>query len=510
MRDLLDALGGVWMAVAGHLWQTTLVVGILLLLSRPLRRAPAALLYALWTAAFLKIFLPLSVLGRLAEAGILALDPTFGAAPRAASDLAVLSGVIDPTTALHGERLAGGLVRMVPIALTILWGVGVVLALLALARAYGKADRWKGRTAREGTERERLGRALRETEIRADRIALAQGLAIPCVVGLLRPRILLPTRLLAVLPPEELRALLLHEEAHRRRREPLRSAFLSFCSAIGFFYPFLRVVRRRLDRTAELLCDEEVLRRGVSPETYARALARAVRLGLVPQEPALVYAATGEEGLGERLQRIQTPWRYVAMNRHYLVFTVAIVLVAIGTLLPIQLLTGCGRERAPASLQTPGEASDETAEPATGAGSAAAGGTSPAAGETTPGRTEAAGAAGTSARGAADATPGPDDSIRIDEWPALIHIDAPEYPPQAREQRIEGTVMIQVLVGVDGTVTDARVTTQVDPELDDAALAAVRNATFKPATRDGTPTPVWVQVPMRFALDAKGPKSADN
>jgi TonB family protein len=40
----------------------------------------------------------------------------------------------------------------------------------------------------------------------------------------------------------------------------------------------------------------------------------------------------------------------------------------------------------------------------------------------------------------------------------------------------------------------------VDPSLDEAALASARQATFKPATKDGKPVAVWVQLPMRFAL----------
>ena len=52
-----------WIAVADHLWQTTLVLLVLLLLARVLRHGPARMLQALWWLGIVKLFLPLPWLG---------------------------------------------------------------------------------------------------------------------------------------------------------------------------------------------------------------------------------------------------------------------------------------------------------------------------------------------------------------------------------------------------------------------------------------------------------------
>jgi protein TonB len=73
----------------------------------------------------------------------------------------------------------------------------------------------------------------------------------------------------------------------------------------------------------------------------------------------------------------------------------------------------------------------------------------------------------------------------------------------AREQRLEGVVVLSVLVRQDGRVEDARVASSSGAAvLDDAALAAVRTWIFAPATRGGRPVESVVEVPVKFALRA--------
>ena len=75
------------------------------------------------------------------------------------------------------------------------------------------------------------------------------------------------------------------------------------------------------------------------------------------------------------------------------------------------------------------------------------------------------------------------------------------YPMLAREQGLEGVVVLSVLVRPDGRVEDARVASSSGAAvLDDAALAAVRSWLFTPATRGGRPVESIVEVPVKFAL----------
>jgi protein TonB len=75
----------------------------------------------------------------------------------------------------------------------------------------------------------------------------------------------------------------------------------------------------------------------------------------------------------------------------------------------------------------------------------------------------------------------------------------PEYPAEVMRARIEGTVLVQALVGRDGRVKDIKVVKSI-PALDLAAKAAVRQWVFKPAAFKGEPVAVWVAIPVRFSL----------
>jgi TonB family protein len=75
----------------------------------------------------------------------------------------------------------------------------------------------------------------------------------------------------------------------------------------------------------------------------------------------------------------------------------------------------------------------------------------------------------------------------------------PAYPPDAKEQRIDGTVSVAVRVGTDGLVKDATVRKSV-PRLDEAALAAVRQWTFRPGRAKGKPVEVVVTITFEFRL----------
>ena len=86
---------------------------------------------------------------------------------------------------------------------------------------------------------------------------------------------------------------------------------------------------------------------------------------------------------------------------------------------------------------------------------------------------------------------------------AYRHAPPPRYPTAAREQGLEGVVVLSVLVRHDGRVDDARVAVSSGASvLDQAALAAVRTWLFAPATQAGRPVESIVEVPVKFALRA--------
>lgn len=84
----------------------------------------------------------------------------------------------------------------------------------------------------------------------------------------------------------------------------------------------------------------------------------------------------------------------------------------------------------------------------------------------------------------------------------ILDLPKPEYPPRSRRLGEEGVVLLEVEVLPDGRAGKVRVLqAPAYPRLVDAALQAIRRATFKPATLEGAAVASVVEVPIRFRLD---------
>jgi len=76
-----------------------------------------------------------------------------------------------------------------------------------------------------------------------------------------------------------------------------------------------------------------------------------------------------------------------------------------------------------------------------------------------------------------------------------------EYTQKARAEGVEGRLVLKVIVGKDGAVSDVIVVNSVEPSLDAAAVAAVKTWTFKPALRCGKPSDGGIyMLAQRFEL----------
>ncbi|HEY1252922.1 MAG TPA: TonB family protein [Thermoanaerobaculia bacterium] len=77
--------------------------------------------------------------------------------------------------------------------------------------------------------------------------------------------------------------------------------------------------------------------------------------------------------------------------------------------------------------------------------------------------------------------------------PVLVSVPRVVYPPLAKERRIAGKVVVLVQVDETGKVTEARVQQGLAGQepVNNAVLAAVRNAKFEPATKNGIPVKMW-------------------
>jgi protein TonB len=87
----------------------------------------------------------------------------------------------------------------------------------------------------------------------------------------------------------------------------------------------------------------------------------------------------------------------------------------------------------------------------------------------------------------------------VDTPPTPLQAPRPPYPEWAREAGIEGTVVLKVLVGVDGIPKQVEIL-RGPKGLRDEAAHAVSRWTFTPGLASHRPVEVWVEVPVVFTL----------
>jgi TonB family protein len=81
----------------------------------------------------------------------------------------------------------------------------------------------------------------------------------------------------------------------------------------------------------------------------------------------------------------------------------------------------------------------------------------------------------------------------------LIKRVMPEYPPEAKEQQIQGVVILQVTIDKEGSVADAKLISG-HPMLVQAAIDAVKQWKYRPYLLNGEPLIVESQVKVNFTL----------
>ncbi len=84
--------------------------------------------------------------------------------------------------------------------------------------------------------------------------------------------------------------------------------------------------------------------------------------------------------------------------------------------------------------------------------------------------------------------------------PAVIFKVDPEYSEEARKAKYSGTVLLQLVVGVDGKATQIKVMKGVGLGLDEKAIEAVMKWKFTPGKKGGQPVPVYATVEVNFRL----------
>lgn len=143
--------------------------------------------------------------------------------------------------------------------------------------------------------------------VRAARTAFAEGHGPALTVGLLRPTVKLSSELRAMLDPGELRAVMAHEEAHVRHRDPLRLWVAQLLTDLQWPFSRPRLRQQAWLRAVEVARDEEAARQlNVDAADLASALVKTASLA---RRPITTGAALADDVtlLEIRVRRLLSP-----------------------------------------------------------------------------------------------------------------------------------------------------------------------------------------------------------
>lgn len=297
----------------------------------------------------------------------------------------------------------------------------------------------------------------RRTVVDGVDVRLSSGTG-PAVVGYLRPEIVLPRWVLDRTAAE--RSLILrHEREHLRARDPLLMiAGLVTAASLPWNLPLWWQLRR-LRLAIELDCDARVVQRGGDLRKYASLLLDVGRRRAVAGRPVLAMAEPASF-LERRIRTMTSP-------RGGRRWSVALASAAAAT----ALVAGA------CAVEEPPQRSTALDQP-------------PVTGPT------------------ADAVPVEPSFTPRDVDPSLLDVaDFTRrlerlYPAELKEAGIGGRVLVWVFIDEEGAVGETRVQeSSGHPSMDEAAMQALREARFSPATHRDEPVAVWVALPVVFHMD---------
>jgi TonB family protein len=206
---------------------------------------------------------------------------------------------------------------------------------------------------------------------------------------------------------------------------------------VFWFHPLVWVLYERLRREEELACDDDALLRGIPPAAYAGVLLEMTR-----NLPSRFLLASGMSGRGNAAH-LRARFAHILERPHSRSGSSKAGKAAVGFLLLV--LAGC------ASLNTRGTQKVYKI--------------------------------------------GGDVSA-----PTILSKVEPKYSEAARKDKLQGTTVLAVTIGADGTPSNIHVLRGVRSDLDENGIAAVRQWRFNPAIRHGAPVAVTAQVEINFKL----------
>jgi len=307
----------------------------------------------------------------------------------------------------------------------------------------------------------------------------------PVTLGWLRPAVLLPEAF-SSLGPAEQEAVACHELLHVRRRDAWALLLEEGARALLWAQPAAWALLSGISLSREQAVDRAVVSATGDRRAYLRALAALARLRLASPAAALPFHTSSH--LARRVAHLKQEVPMTRIRLALVTAAAAALLLLVGTAGAASFPFAGDAAAGPARVApAPPPANDAATD---GVAGGVAGGIE-------------GGVAG-GVEGGVKGGVGGDGEVRkvggdVKE-PVVVTRVPPVYPEEARKNRIQGKVVLEVVIDTKGKVTKAETVESPDPLLSEAALAAVRQWTYAPATLEGKPVKVYLQVTVNFKL----------
>jgi bla regulator protein blaR1 len=293
--------------LSNALWQPLVIASSALASDRLMRNFPARQRHNLWVAA-----LALCVLLPILSASSLLHKEARRSTP---GSVILIREETNDSTPSSAPSASGGFFR--PRSRTFFPPPGLAIITLAcflVSLLLHCARLWRaGKETRDllaGSERreipERLALIKRQCQralgVKGVKLLLSSQTNVPITAG--RRSIVLPEALFDSDAPDLLSAAMGHEMAHIKRRDFAFNLCYQLLSMPLAFHPAVAFIKRRINETRELACDEMVTERWLDAQDYARALLRLADSAMVLRRPTYSLGVFEADILEERIMKL--------------------------------------------------------------------------------------------------------------------------------------------------------------------------------------------------------------
>ncbi|HEU4836630.1 MAG TPA: M56 family metallopeptidase [Pyrinomonadaceae bacterium] len=296
--------------VLNSCWQIAAIASVATFASWLLRNGPARYRHALWVFALAaSLVVPLLTASRYVPSWISSAQPRTEPGAVAPGRSSNSGPQLDLTVDHIGSRRTTTInaAPRIALLLALAYGLFILARAIRLTRFWQRKERLRQTTTRSGLSPGVVAAAERCRNlfgIRNVTVMRSNQARVPYTLGARRPLIVLPGAYCSTIDQINLLSVVGHEMAHVARRDFLTNLFCELIALPISFHPVTYLLKREIERTRELACDELVTRRVLAPKVYARSLLWAADVSRQYSSQAFILSIFDGRILEERIVRL--------------------------------------------------------------------------------------------------------------------------------------------------------------------------------------------------------------